>query len=92
MLTDHVNKYGADPSASGGKPLFLYYALQNVHEPLQLPTDYDPQACKDVVNSQRRQYCALTHVADEALGQLVRSHSDTTPTLPYPQGKPKTIS
>jgi len=61
-------------SNAPGQPLFLYYAMQNVHEPLE-PTDEDlaSEACKGIPNADRKAFCGLARSADRAIANLTSS-------------------
>lgn len=55
------------------KPMFLYYAMQNVHEPLQVPAEYkDSKACAHILNPLRRVYCGMARAVDSAIGNLTQ--------------------
>lgn len=48
------------------KPLFMYLAFQNVHNPLQVPESY-AKKCNRIRNSKRRMFCGMVNVLDEAV-------------------------
>ncbi len=53
-----------------GQPGFFYLPLQNVHVPLESPGDQYDEACKDIVNTDRKTFCAMAAAADDAIGNL----------------------
>ena len=65
VVTSHKAEY---PDA----PMFLYYPMQNVHEPLESPrpiTDpYINATCDKIVNADRRVFCQMAMLADSAIG------------------------
>jgi arylsulfatase A-like enzyme len=53
------------------KPLFLYFPIQNVHAPLEAPSEYsESSACKDIPNADRKTFCGMAMAADEAIGNM----------------------
>lgn len=63
----------AHKSDHGDKPLFLYFPLQNVHSPLEAPEEYKQRApCATIVNNNRKTFCAMALIADEAIGNLTQ--------------------
>jgi hypothetical protein len=53
------------------KPLFLYFPIQNVHAPVEAPTEYTgSKACKDIPNADRKTFCGMANAADEAIGNM----------------------
>jgi len=52
-------------------PFFIYYALQNVHYPLQAPEHYKIQF-DWIKDESRRNYAAMVSIMDEAIGDLVQ--------------------
>ena len=52
------------------QPGFFYLPLQNVHAPLESPGGKYDAACAGVPNSDRKTFCAMAAIADEAIGNL----------------------
>ena len=53
------------------KPMFLYYAMQNVHDPLEsLPEDTAFEGCANISNGYRKTFCGMAHSADRAIANL----------------------
>jgi len=60
--------------AHDDKPFFLYYAMQNVHGPLESPSEWlSKEPCNSISNSARQIFCAQALMADEAFGNVTRS-------------------
>eukprot|EP00811_Abedinium_folium_P021840 NODE_3104_length_2092_cov_3.340458.p1 GENE.NODE_3104_length_2092_cov_3.340458~~NODE_3104_length_2092_cov_3.340458.p1 ORF type:complete len:571 (-),score=149.72 NODE_3104_length_2092_cov_3.340458:319-2031(-) len=63
-----------------GQPLFLYYAMQNVHSPVETLTEYSNNAaCEDIEGKDRKTYCGMALAADEAIGRLMQGLEETLP-------------
>lgn len=54
------------------QPGFFYVPMQNVHAPLEAPDEY-VQKCASIPDSDRRTFCAMAYVADEAIGNITRA-------------------
>ena len=53
-----------------GAPFFGYFPLQNVHAPLESPGGKYDEICSGIPNSDRRIFCAMAAIADEAIGNI----------------------
>eukprot|EP00658_Telonema_sp_P-2_P065178 TRINITY_DN54490_c0_g1_i2.p1 TRINITY_DN54490_c0_g1~~TRINITY_DN54490_c0_g1_i2.p1 ORF type:complete len:514 (+),score=102.27 TRINITY_DN54490_c0_g1_i2:195-1736(+) len=69
-IVTHKEKFSDQPG-------FFYLPLQNVHEPLESPGGKYDEQCKDVANSDRKTYCAMAAIADEAIGNLTSLIEET---------------
>ena len=56
-------------SAHGDSPLFLYLAMQDVHEPISAPAKYIALH-QDIRDGTRRTYAAMVSAMDEAIGNV----------------------
>ncbi|XP_060561582.1 arylsulfatase B-like [Ruditapes philippinarum] len=57
---------------NNSQPLFLYLPYQNVHEPLQVPPQYEA-LYPDVKTKDRRTYCGMVTALDAAIGRVVEA-------------------
>ncbi|XP_048241370.1 arylsulfatase B-like [Haliotis rufescens] len=57
------------------RPLFLYVAFQNVHEPLEAPSKYY-DLYPNVMNEGRRFHSAMASALDDAVGNITRALKD----------------
>lgn len=56
---------------ASAKPLFLYYAHQLAHVPLETPPPFNiSSACTSIVDPLRRTYCTMMQILDSSLGRL----------------------
>jgi len=62
-IKTHKAKYDSQPG-------FFYLPLQNVHAPLESPGGKYEQACAGIPNADRKTFCAMAAIADEAIGNL----------------------
>ena len=67
-----INHYGESDEST---PFFLYYAMSNVHEPIEVPEAYLEreeviQKLADIPNVQRRHFAAMTMIVDDAVQNL----------------------
>lgn len=53
-------------------PMFLYYPMQEVHMPLENPPS-GAQQCSDIPNADRKTYCAMITIADQAISNLTKA-------------------
>lgn len=68
VFRDRANKIIADHDQS--KPLFLYLALQSVHNPLQVPEQY-MEPYKFIKDMDRRTIAGMIACMDEVIGEVV---------------------
>jgi len=66
-----VSRIQEHKATNPDKPLFLYFPIQNVHAPLEAPTQYtEVAACKDIPNADRKTFCGMAKAADDAIGNM----------------------
>merc|ERR1711998_228019 len=66
-----ISHYGSQEEDSD--PFFLYYALSNMHEPIQVPLEVKALHAKklaQVPNDKRRTFAAMAIILDEAVGNM----------------------
>lgn len=67
MLERHYTDYN-------DKPFFLYYAMQNVHSPLESPDQWLlEEPCVNISNDNRKIFCAQARMADAAFSNFSES-------------------
>lgn len=66
-LLQEVDKIVKEHDSS--KPLFLYMAFENVHDPIQAPKKY-LNKYNFIKDKDRRTYAAMMDVVDEAIGNI----------------------
>ena len=57
---------------NSSKPLFLYMAFENVHDPIQAPEKY-LNKYSFIKDRDRRTYAAMMDVVDEAIGNITQA-------------------
>lgn len=67
LLSEHASSQGSD---GGAAPLFLYLALQSVHEPLEVPDAWVDQYAW-VQDASRRTMLAMVTYMDEQIRRVV---------------------
>jgi len=73
-----TNLFAADMQASirshkaryPSTPAFFYFPLQNVHVPLESPGGKYDAACASVPNADRKTFCSMASIADDAIGNV----------------------
>ena len=61
-------------------PLFLYLALQNVHNPLEAPEQYTARAaCADIPIANRKTFCGMAAAADDVVFNVTRAFQRSFP-------------
>lgn len=67
LIADHK-------SQNSQQPLFLYLAMQNVHDPLEAPAKYTSSpACEGIVNPDRKTFCGMAMAVDETIGNVTNA-------------------
>jgi len=69
-ITSHKKNYPSTPA-------FFYFPLQNVHVPLESPGGYYDSVCSGVPNSDRKTFCAMAAIADDAIGNVTHLMKET---------------
>lgn len=74
LFSDKVNEsLQSHKRKNDTKPFFLYYAMQNVHGPLESPEKWMSKApCDDILDPDRQIFCALALMADMAFFNLTK--------------------
>jgi len=63
------------------RPFFLYYAMQNVHGPLESPSEWlSKEPCASITETDRQIFCGQALLADGALQNLTQAIEDLFPT------------
>ena len=60
-------------AAGTGKPLFMYLAMQDVHEPVNAPARYVAMQDPVIQDSTRRTYGGMVSAVDESLANLTET-------------------
>ena len=75
QVRDLFNAHGAlSPEKKEAQPFFLYYAMGNVHQPIECPEDQlekNADKLSHIVNIQRRIHACMTVVMDDSIGKVV---------------------
>ena len=58
---------------NASQPLFLYLALQDVHEPIEVPLQYSTPFITAIKDSTRRIYAGMVAVVDECLSNVTNA-------------------
>jgi len=62
------------------RPFFMYYAMQNVHGPLESPSEWlDKEPCASIAAADRQIFCGQALLADRALQNLTQAIDDLFP-------------
>ena len=73
----HIQRHAAEQP---GTPLFLYLALQNVHNPLESPDEYVSRpACADIPNQFRKVFCGMAASADDVVANVTTAFDQAMP-------------
>eukprot|EP01084_Bolivina_argentea_P116817 207488_1 len=83
LLQENYNKSSKNYT---NKPLFMYFALQTIHAPIQKPPDSNmnnfnmkplyQQECANINHTERRYYCEKLQYIDVYLGDLIQLYQD----------------
>ena len=61
-------------------PLFLYLALQNVHNPIESPAEYQARpGCATIPNKNRKVFCGMVAAADDAVANVTTAFQRSFP-------------
>lgn len=71
---------GRHKEAFPDRPFFLYYAMQNVHGPLESPSEWlSKEPCASIATATRQIFCGQALLADGALKKLMQAIDDFFP-------------
>eukprot|EP00007_Cunea_sp_BSH-02190019_P007656 CAMPEP_0174237238 /NCGR_PEP_ID=MMETSP0417-20130205/7401_1 /TAXON_ID=242541 /ORGANISM="Mayorella sp, Strain BSH-02190019" /LENGTH=509 /DNA_ID=CAMNT_0015315967 /DNA_START=1 /DNA_END=1527 /DNA_ORIENTATION=+ len=66
-----LDQYAASGAATRDQPLFLYYAHQVAHVPIESPPAKYTERCTHISDETRRTYCAMTAALDQSLNEFI---------------------
>ena len=66
IINNHTQNNEAD------KPLFLYLAYQSVHEPTEVPKQYEDAYNGIINNSKRKLFAGMVSCMDEGIGYITK--------------------
>ena len=61
---------GAHNASDASRPFFLYLALQDVHEPIEVPKAYEAPFAHSISDGTRRTYAGMVSVVDECIANV----------------------
>ena len=77
VIREHANNAktlnSLNPKQKDSPPLFMYLAMQDVHEPVQAPAHYVSLQNKSVKDNTRRIYAGMVSAVDEAMKNLTHT-------------------
>jgi arylsulfatase B len=74
---ERIHQHAAEQPAAS---LFLYVALQNVHNPIESPEAYQARAaCASIPNPNRRVFCGMVAAADDAVANITTAFGHALP-------------